>query len=99
MNQQERAEFYRRGLAKGEYTVGDLVMMLARAEIALEAPCPECGADTIATDTIHADTIHADTTECPPEGPTAGCDAFHRKFAYLQDDQDPLSCPECGEKL
>lgn len=37
------ADFYKRGLEVGDYTIGDIVMMLARCELALQSPCPKCG--------------------------------------------------------
>ena len=81
-------DYYKQHYYEGEYSVGDLCVMLARAEVGIEAM-----AETLAM-------AEMDTTEYPPEGQNVECDV-HEAFAdALAKNHFALNyCPKCGEKL
>ena len=77
-------DYYKQHYYEGEYSVGDLCVMLARAEVGIEAM-----AETLAM-------AEMDTTEYPPEGQNEECDHPMHRYRIMH---DPSHCPKCGEKL
>ena len=37
------ANFYKQGLEVGDYTINDILMILAGYELSSQSPCPNCG--------------------------------------------------------
>ena len=90
-------DYYKQHYYEGEYSVGDLCVMLARAEVGIEAM-----AETLAM-------AEMDTTEYPPEGQNVECDHYGVDSGgtdYYGTSNPPQECdwnysycPKCGEKL
>ena len=77
-------DYYKQHYYEGEYSVGDLCVMLARAEVGIEAM-----AETLAM-------AEMDTTEYPPEGQNEECDHIDEN-GLCWCERGFKRCPECHE--